>query len=548
MADIKSGEPFGLDNSFIAKIDWDLALSRVIHDMRSDFIFAPHLRYICGRASNEIIDQLKADLKSGTFSPSVPITMEVPKSYCMRVVVPSRRGGPPFSRPGSILLPRDRLFYQALADQAAPIIESRTDKARSFSHRLAESGSANMFQPTRTCWSNLQKALSKHTKSRSSQYILKIDVANFFGSLNQHTMINILNDAGYPKSLSSRLEAILISYTGERSSRGILQGMYPSDLLGNHYMAPIDEFLEEYGVPSARYVDDIYIFVESVDAADKLVRELIPHLRGYDLVLNEAKSVVMPKASLLTEEPDLEALFSDAVEEISKQVDDTDFDADYGFQSEWDENEGEDDKGEELELEATKILFDSLSDYPGQEENIERFCLPLFSKAGSDYAVAHVLDAFKKRASMSQIYASYLSKFLENKDVTTLLTELLADSSLTDWQKMWVLAALMQKKPISDGPIRVALKILKDATRHDALRAVAAIYVGRFGDHARRKNLFSIYPTVSSYTQAAIYFSSRTWPAVERSNAKASWGAHGQLNTLLTIAINKPIKKKSLNE
>jgi hypothetical protein len=122
-------------------------------------------------------------------------------------------------------------------------------------------------------------------------------------------------------------------------------------------------------------------------------------------------------------------------------------------------------------------------------------------------------------------------------------TLLNAQDSLTDWQKMWILAALMQKKPANETPIKVALKILKDATRHDALRAVAAIYVGRFGDHARRKNLFSLYPSVSSYIQAAIYFSSRTWPAVERSNAKASWGAHGELNALLTAAMNKPIKK-----
>ncbi|WP_068728948.1 hypothetical protein [Tardiphaga robiniae] len=251
----------------------------------------------------------------------------------------------------------------------------------------------------------------------------------------------------------------------------------------------------------------------------------------------------MPKASLLTEEPDLEALFADAVEEISNQVEDNDFDADYGFQSEWDEDddneeENEDeDEDEELELKATKVLFDSLSEYPGQEENIERFCLPLFSKAASDYAVSHVLDAFKKRPSMSQIYASYLSKFLEKDEVTELLSELLADTSLRDWQKMWIIAALLQKKPQDDGPIKIALRILKDATRHDALRAVAAIYVGRFGDHARRKNLFSIYTSVSSYIQTAIYFSSRAWPSVERGNAKASWGAHGPLNTLLTSAM-----------
>ena len=89
-----------------------------------------------------------------------------------------------------------------------------------------------MFLPTRTCWNKLQKSLAEYAKSKSVRYILKIDVANFFGSLNQHTLINVLNDSGYEKALSSRLEAILTSYTGARSSRGILQGMYPSDLLG----------------------------------------------------------------------------------------------------------------------------------------------------------------------------------------------------------------------------------------------------------------------------------------------------------------------------
>jgi hypothetical protein len=38
--------------------------------------------------------------------------------------------------------------------------------------------------------------------------------------------------------------------------------------------------------------------------------------------------------------PDLEVLFGNAVAEIAGQVDDEDFDADYGFQSEWDDEEG----------------------------------------------------------------------------------------------------------------------------------------------------------------------------------------------------------------
>ena len=34
-------------------------------------------------------------------------------------------------------------------------------------------------------------------------------------------------------------------------------------------------------------------------------------------------------------------------------------------------------------------------EYPGHEESIERFCLPLFAKSGSDYAGDHVLGSFK---------------------------------------------------------------------------------------------------------------------------------------------------------
>jgi hypothetical protein len=373
-----------------------------------------------------LVKGLTAELKAGTYSPGMPLTIEVPKSFRIGVATQIKRLGPNFSRPGSILLPRDRLFYQALADQAAPIVQFKTDGTRSFSHKLDPAGGPSMFLPTRTCWSELQKALKEHAKDEELEYVVKVDVANFFGSLNLHELINVLSDSGYPKPLNSRLEALLTSFTGDRSSRGILQGVYPSDLFGNFYLAPLDTVLDEHGVPSARYVDDIYVFVKSMKAADRLLRELIPALRTYDLTLNEAKSKIMLKSSLITEEPDLEALFADAVEEISSQLDDDDFDADYGFQSEWedvdddedgDNDDDEDNSGNELELKATTILFDSIEEYSGHEENIERFCLPMFAKAKSDYAVNHVMDAFRKRPAMSQIFSSYIANFLDGEDV-----------------------------------------------------------------------------------------------------------------------------------
>src|SRR5450756_2055416 len=111
MADIKAGEPFGLDKEQLKTIDWSLALKRVIHDLRSDFIYAPHLNFIYSKAGDKLIAALVQELESGTYTPNVPLTIEVPKSFRLRVAVHSQRLGPSFTRPGSILLPRDRLFY-----------------------------------------------------------------------------------------------------------------------------------------------------------------------------------------------------------------------------------------------------------------------------------------------------------------------------------------------------------------------------------------------------------------------------------------------------
>src|SRR5437868_1855068 len=40
------GVSLGLDPNLVEQLDWQAALQRVLHDMRSDFIWAPHLRFI----------------------------------------------------------------------------------------------------------------------------------------------------------------------------------------------------------------------------------------------------------------------------------------------------------------------------------------------------------------------------------------------------------------------------------------------------------------------------------------------------------------------
>jgi hypothetical protein len=103
MRDLKAGEPFGLETSSLNKIDWELALKRVIHDVRTDFIYAPHLRFIYSNAGDLLIKNLTAELKGGTYVPGMPLTIEVPKSFPISVATQVKRLGPNFSRPGSNL-------------------------------------------------------------------------------------------------------------------------------------------------------------------------------------------------------------------------------------------------------------------------------------------------------------------------------------------------------------------------------------------------------------------------------------------------------------
>ena len=387
----------------------------------------------------------------------------------------------------------------------------------------------------------MQTRLNKLSGSKKG-YVIKADVANCFASVNQHTLINHLESIGYPASLKNALDTVLVLNTGDRNSRGLLQGVFPSDLLGNFYMNPIDQMFKDLGVRSVRYVDDIYIFVSSVAQAEEIARKLTKTLRDYDLTLNESKSKLVNSKSLVIEEPDLEKLFSDASEELKGEH----IDSDYGFQSEWDDSDEDEDKGQasNLELRATIVLFDSIDEFPAHVEKIERFCLPLFAAAGSNYAVDHVLAAFSRRPAMSQIYCSYLSNFLDAKKVRKSLQALLTNAEMYyDWQRMWILASLMTPDTSEDDIVASALRIYRDGQRHEALRAVAAIFTAKHGSFTRKKELADDYNLSGSiYLQTAVLYGARYFQSAQRRAALKSWSSQTGTHSLVAKGIESVTK------
>lgn len=521
----------GLDPKYVGKIDPTLSLGRISTDVRTDLIYAPHFSAIFAKIPDELWDILERDLKAGQFEPSLPLTLETPKPSGL-------------TRPGSIHYPLDRLLYQVLVDQIAPIGEKQIDRNRVFSNVLIEDDhDFQMFRPHSETYSEMKAMISTLASKASIDFVLRTDVTSFFERIYHHNLINFLDAAGCDKRPVRALEKVLFAWT-QKDSHGIIQGVFPSDFLGNIYLCPLDADLENREISSTRYVDDLYLFFRNQDDAKRYLVSLCSHLRREGLTLNEAKTSVTTTEDVVLEETALDRMFDKARKEFEAEEEST-FDNIYGFAAEWTPVESEEESeenGEDVEIKAVRSLFEERRRKPYNLERIDKFCLPILAAAKSDIAIEVSLKGIIARPHMAQIYCGYLAAFVRH-DLTlvrNLSKLLLTPTLLYDSQRMWILACLLQSKMSDPTAVKDSLTILRTDTFSETVRALAAIYVGSHGTAAQRRILKMRYTDEGSpYVRGAILYSSRYFPTNEREACLTSWGGHTPTNTLIAKTVKK---------
>ena len=252
---------------FCDTIDFESSLKRVKTNVATDFILPPHYSVVFEHAASELITYVKDVLKQGKYTPLLPIKTDVPK-----------RSG--LTRPGTILVPVDRLVYQALADLISSQVESNLDRSIVFSHVLITNDSDyKMFKSNGECWKNMESTRNSLCNNNSFKYVIQADIANYFERLYQHNLINLLRSCNCDSRAVNLLEKVLLEFT-EKDSHGILQGLFPSDLFGNFYLSSLDSYLKIQDIPFVRYVDDLYLFFKSEIKAKKGLVDLCSVLAG----------------------------------------------------------------------------------------------------------------------------------------------------------------------------------------------------------------------------------------------------------------------------
>ena len=122
-------------------------------------------------------------------------------------------------------------------------------------------------------------------------YSYKVDISDYFNSVDIKTLLPILKDVLYDDELlflffKSLLENPFARKDEEIISpkKGIMAGVPISSFLANLYLKEMDEFFSQNNIPYMRYSDDIIVFADSESKIKEYSKTINEFLKKYKLI------------------------------------------------------------------------------------------------------------------------------------------------------------------------------------------------------------------------------------------------------------------------
>ena len=209
----------------------------------------------------EQLDRMHGELRDGTYEPQPVEQHLIPKA-----------GQPEKHRALGIPTIYDRVCQQAMLNRLEPIFEAVFDEA-SFGYRKGRSTKDAL----RKVWRELEQG---------SEWVVDADLRDFFGSVDHHKLLELVNQRVSDGRVLGLLEQILQSgcvAEGKRlvTEQGTPQGGVVSPLLSNILLTPFDREMRRKGYRLTRYADDWLVTCKSrreaqaaLDAAHRILEKL----------------------------------------------------------------------------------------------------------------------------------------------------------------------------------------------------------------------------------------------------------------------------------
>lgn len=465
-------------------LDLELAYRRIKQDLRSDFIDYPIEVQVFDSRSSENLAQLEEEIRD-EYAPDDLRRIDVPKQN--RTL-----------RPGAVPLLRDRIVMQALVNAIAEHVEDNlvpiSEKAV-FSHRVKRNGDGDMFE--RGGYTKFEEKTLEGVRS-GRKYLLVTDIAAYYEYIDIGILAATMSGFGIDQALITSILAMINRWNGARY-RSLPQGPWPSNLLGNLYLDPLDKFMLRQGYDYFRYGDDIRIFADSKVELNKALRDLCIQLRTLGVTLQTEKTQRLYGRRLVEFVNYRHNRLQDFVETLPPQIV---VDFGYGGEVQVDEVEATVSEVEESEELLVKFLVEHVfRSEDSYDARMLRYCIGLLTRMGSSAAADEALRWLPQLPAETKLFVRYLETSDDFTEISnSMIAYVASDENIYDWSEMWVLEYLRSARArwgsratLSEDNMSVARQIARDRNKHWICRFKAIQICGQQGDDPERRSLMFTY-------------------------------------------------------
>ncbi|MBO4239798.1 reverse transcriptase domain-containing protein [Pseudonocardia alni] len=292
----------------MASFDWLAALD--IKQARRNLIFESHgdwhrdpwgwpeLNYLIDKGFANIVDFCRSEVINEI------ALLDVPKESWG-------------TRPAVVLAPVDRLAYQALTDSLSLDIAGDLS-VNAYGWRLpAKEPKKGHYSHNNRQWDLYLGNLMSHAVAHP--VALRTDIVSCFASMSINVVQAELDERTPSNFISKRLLSLLGSFDRFRDRSGLPQRSIASALIANMIMMTLDDVLEHYSSASpilqgetaqyhsfARWMDDMWLFVDDPGKARRAQIELQKAAESVGLYLNAAKTEVLEEGQAVSEVQSIE--------------------------------------------------------------------------------------------------------------------------------------------------------------------------------------------------------------------------------------------------
>jgi len=217
------------------------------------------------------LESLRKELLSNIYSPEPLLSVHIPKPNSNEL------------RPITISAIKDKIVQRVIYNFISPFFENIFSN-KSYAYRANKSP---------------LKAINrvKDFINKGDKFIFKTDIDNFFESINQEKLINILKQYIEDKRLITIISIFIKIGKIEKidyfeHNQGVYQGDILSPLLSNIYLHQMDIFIEKNGFDFVRFADDFIILDKNKNQLITFSKKLEEFLKSLELSLNKDKTYI----------------------------------------------------------------------------------------------------------------------------------------------------------------------------------------------------------------------------------------------------------------